>query len=260
MFRKHRIAVVVPAHNEARLIVRVVESVPSWVDEVIVVDDASTDATLQVLSAAAPPCSMVTHRHTTNAGVGGAIISGYRLALTRGHDIAVVMAADAQMDPADLPFLLEPIVRNQADYAKGDRLAWPGVRREMPLPRYLGNTVLSFLSRVFCGYPRVRDSQCGYTAITTQLLDRIDLDSVYPRYGFPNSLLFELSRCKARLAQVPVRPIYGDEISGISLFTALVRVPLVIVSCGLRRLFGSGALRALPPGRDDKDRTAGELP
>lgn len=260
MFRNHRIAVVVPAHNEARFIVKVIETLPSWIDEVIVVDDASSDRTLEALDTASAPCLVTKHRHCVNAGVGGAIVTGYKIALTRGHDIAVVMAADAQMDPADLPFLLDPIVRKQADYSKGDRLSWPGVRREMPMARYIGNTVLSFLSRWFCGYSQVRDSQCGYTAVTTKMLSLVDLDSVYPRYGFPNSLLTELRRCDARLAQVPVRPIYGDEISGISLFTALVRVPLVILGCGLRRLFKSPYCPALPPSRGGNDRAAGELP
>ena len=233
MFLDKTIAVVMPAHNEARLIVRAVEQVPDFVDHLIVVDDASTDETADVLRTQVSRRGLVFLRHETNQGVGAAIVSGYRKVLELGADVAAVMAGDAQMDPADLPMLLVPVVKGVSDYAKGDRLSWPGVAREMPLFRFIGNHVLSQLTRLTSGYANVRDSQCGYTVATADVLKRIDLGELYERYGFPNDMLAKLHAVGARLSNIAVRPVYRGEVSGISLVTALFRVPFVM----LRSLF-----------------------
>lgn len=229
------IAVVVPAYNEERLIARAVDQIPGFVDHVIVVDDASTDGTVGAFAAARPRPGLELLRHGVNRGVGRAIVTGYGRSLELGADVAVVMAGDAQMDPADLPRLLAPLVAGEADYVKGDRLAWPGVFQAMPLARFLGNHGLTWLTRLSSGYRQVRDSQCGYTAIGRAALGRLDLSAIYGRYGYPNDLLAHLHAMDARLAQVPVRPVYGEEVSGISWFTALVRVPLVLLRSFLRR-------------------------
>ena len=229
MFQGKRIAVVIPAHNEAELIVRAVTQVPDYVDDIVVVDDASTDGTLARVESSMSRRGLHCLRHGANGGVGAAIVSGYKQALLLGADVVGVMAGDAQMDPADLPRLLAPVAAGRADYAKGDRLSWPGAFRQMPRLRFIGNHVLSLLTRITSGYRRVRDSQCGYTAASAEILSRVDLDRLYQRYGFPNDMLAHLHTLGARLAQVAVRPVYGSERSGISLFTACVSVPWVLL-------------------------------
>jgi glycosyltransferase involved in cell wall biosynthesis len=229
MFNGKRIAVVIPAHNEAELIAQAVEQVPEFVDDIIVIDDASTDGTLDVLRSSVSRLGLCCLRHQTNNGVGGAIVSGYKQALKRSADVVAVMAGDAQMDPADLPALLGPVVTGKVDYAKGDRLSWSGVFGTMPLSRFVGNHVLSFLTRFTSGYREVRDSQCGYTVVSAGILANIDLDELYQRYGFPNDMLAHLHSAGAHIAQVTVRPIYGREQSGISFFTAFVLVPWVLL-------------------------------
>ncbi len=233
MFLDHTVAVVVPAYNERKLVGRVIRTMPGLVDRVYVVDDASVDGTADQALAPADPRVRVL-RHAGNRGVGAAILTGYRAAIEEGMMLAAVMAGDGQMDPADLETLLRPVAMGQADYAKGDRLSWPGAFRRMPFSRYLGNHLFSVLSRMLCGYPELRDSQCGFTAIRVPSLAAMDLDAVYPRYGFPNDFLSRLSDLQVRLAQVPVRPVYGSERSGITLFTALVKMPLVILSAWVR--------------------------
>jgi glycosyltransferase involved in cell wall biosynthesis len=251
MFKGKRIAVVIPAHNEVELIVQAVEQVPDFVDDVIVIDDASTDGTSEVLRSAISRPGLYCLRHTKNNGVGGAIVSGYKHALKSGGEVVVVMAGDAQMDPADLPGLLNPVVDGRADYAKGNRLSWPGVFRVMPPARFVGNHVLSFLTRFTSGYREVRDSQCGYTAASARILAHLDLDGLYQRYGFPNDMLAHLHTAGARLAQITVRPIYGGERSGISWFTAFVLVPCVLLrSFWQRRL--RGRRQGLPVAVSDK--------
>src|SRR6185503_11258716 len=169
MFENRRVIVVVPAYNEAKLIDRVLDTMPALVDRVIVVDDASTDSTGELLLAARSRLGqrLVVIRHARNGGVGAAIVTGYRAALQEGPDDAmvVVMAGDAQMDPEDLPRLLLPVVRDLADYTKGNRLFTGEAWRIIPRHRYLGNAVLSLLTKIASGYWHVADSQSGYTVI-----------------------------------------------------------------------------------------------
>ena len=245
MFEGKTIAVVIPAYNEERLIARAVAGIPAFVDHVIVVDDASADGTVAALGAVAARPGLEVIRHAENRGVGAAIVTGYARSLSLGADVAAVMAGDAQMDPDDLPRLVAPVASGEADYAKGDRLSWPGVFRAMPLFRFVGNHALSVLTRLSSGYRDVRDSQCGYTAIGRGALARLDLAAVHTRYGYPNDLLAHLNAVGARLAQVPVRPIYGEEKSGISWYTALVRVPLVLARSFVRRKLGAARDRSI---------------
>lgn len=223
MYRQLQVAVVIPAFNEQRAIGEAVATVPAFVDRVIVVDDASTDATAATAQAAAEArggCVDVVV-HEVNRGVGGAIVTGYRRALATGCDVAAVMAGDGQMDPDDLPAVLDPIADGDADYVKGDRFRHPDVWTAMPPARIVGNVVLSAATKLTSGYHHVWDSQCGYTAIHRRALEAVELDDVWSRYGYPNDLLSRLHVAGARVVDVPVRPIYGPHWkSGINLGTA----------------------------------------
>lgn len=211
MYRQLRVAAVIPAYNEARAIGEAVTSVPDFVDAVIVIDDASADDTGARAAAAGRERGNVTVvRHEQNRGVGAAIITGYRRAFADSQiDVVCVLAGDGQMDPDDLPRLLDPIADGRADYVKGNRFLHPEVWREMPAVRLAGNIVLSLATKVTSGLWHIFDSQCGYTAISRQALLAIDLARVFPRYGYPNDLLARLAAAGARVADVCVRPVYG---------------------------------------------------
>lgn len=226
MFRGRRIAVVVPAFNEAGKIGRTVRSVPGFVDHVFVVDDASRDGTARI-ARRSQRRGLTVLQHERNCGVGAAIATGYAAAMQAGAEVTAVMAGDSQMDPADLVSLISPVVFGAADYAKGNRFAWPGgVYRVMPLSRLVGNVALSYLTRLASGYPNIFDSQCGYTAANRHALGLILSGEVFPRYGYPNDLLARLGALGARVVDVPVRPVYGPEWrSGIRI--AAVIVPLL---------------------------------
>ena len=193
MYQQLRIAVVIPAYNEERAIARVVADVPAYVDHVIVVDDASSDGTAAAARAAvAERTGGEVVVHEVNRGVGGAIVTGYHRGLALGVDAVAVMAGDGQMDPADLPSLLDPIAAGVADYVKGNRFLHPEVWTAMPPARIVGNLVLSAATKLTSGYRHVFDSQCGYTAISRRALETVELDGVFPRYGYPNDLLSRL--------------------------------------------------------------------
>lgn len=234
VYRGLRIAVVIPAFNERGKIAATVATVPEIADHIVVVDDASHDDTLHQAELAAlgraEPARVEVIRHAENRGVGGAITTGYHRALAIGADVAAVMAGDGQMDPDDLPALLDPIAGGAADYVKGNRFLHPAIWRTMPATRIVGNLVLSAATRVTSGYRHVFDSQCGYTAIHRRALAAIELDKLFPRYGYPNDLLSRLHVADMRVVDVPVRPIYGPAWrSGIHLGTALHPMPWVLL-------------------------------
>jgi glycosyltransferase involved in cell wall biosynthesis len=235
MYQGHTIGVVIPAFNEERFIPRTLGTMPGLVDRITVVDDGSHDGTAaQVRQAGDPRVELI--RHDRNQGVGGAILTGYRHLMDAGLDVLVVMAGDGQMDPEDLPALLDPVVAGTADYAKGNRLYHPDTPRVMPAWRLVGNVALSVLTRVTAGYPGIVDSQCGYTATRAEILSRIALEKVYPRYGFPNDLLAHLHSAGARITHVQVRPIYEGQGTGIRPLTAVPALSWVLTRSLVQRL------------------------
>lgn len=225
MLENQRICVVIPAFNEERLLPRTLEGIPSWVDLVLVIDDASQDQTSnrslawieqragrdKSLKGGVTAFELI--QHVENQGVGAAIRTGYQAAITRGADIIVVMAADNQMDPADLPQLLAPILSHEADYVKGNRFLHPK-RSRMPFARRSAGYALGWLTSKATGYA-ISDSQCGYTAISSGALERLPLQELWPRYGYPNDLLALAAQSGLRVLEAPVAPVYADEQSGI---------------------------------------------
>jgi len=234
VFQDFRVAVVIPAYNEELLIARTVGRVPDFVDYVVVVDDASADHTHIAAAAALNGRPSAVLRLKQNQGVGRAISSGYRAAIAAGADVIVVMAGDDQMDPADLPLVLAPIVEGRADYVKGNRLAHP-MAQEMPKVRRFGTHILARVTGVVAGLSELDDSQCGYTAITALAVHRVDLDRVYPRYGYPNDLLIRLSEAGLRIAQVPVRPVYADEVSGLAIHKVILPISTILLRGAARK-------------------------
>ncbi|HLG07647.1 MAG TPA: glycosyltransferase family 2 protein [Gaiellaceae bacterium] len=224
MLEGKRVAVVVPAFDEERLVSETIRGIPDFVDRIYVVDDASRDGTAEQAGAVGEP-RVELIRHEKNSGVGAAIVSGYRRALEEEIDVTCVMAADNQMDPAELRLLVEPVARGEIEYAKANRLVSGEAWKVIPRTRYLGNAVLSLLTKIASGYWHVADSQAGYTAISLDALRRLDLDRLYPRYGFPNDVLVHLNVQNARVRDIPSRPIYDvGEQSGIRLRAVVPRI------------------------------------
>ena len=247
MLEGKRVAVVVPAYDEEALVGETLRGIPEFVDAVYVVDDASHDATgdrARELGEA----RIEVIRHETNQGVGAAILTGYRHALERGIDVVCVMAADNQMDPAELHGLVEPVARGEVDYAKANRLVSGEAWKIIPRTRYLGNAVLSLLTKIASGYWHVADSQAGYTAISRDALGRLDLDGIYPRYGFPNDMLVHLNVQNARVRDVPSRPIYHENgQSGIRLRSVIPRISWLLFKAFWWRLGQKYVIRDFHP-------------
>jgi glycosyltransferase involved in cell wall biosynthesis len=218
VWKAARVAVVVPAYREEALIATMLRGVPSFVDQVIVVDDASPDGTSRAVENVGS-ARVVLLRHPENRGVGAALATGYHHAIEHHADVIAVMAGDNQMDPADLPRLLDAIVEGGADYAKGNRFVHAEVAN-MPLPRRVAGKCLAWLTRRAAQLD-IDDSQCGYTAMGARAARAVPWHELWPRYGYPNDLLILLGRRGFRVAEVPVRPVYADERSGVRPWHAL---------------------------------------
>ena len=219
MIEGKSVAVVIPAYQEEELLPATLGGIPDFVDRIYVVDDASRDGTVgRARTAANGDQRISVIPRDRNGGVGAAVVTGYQQARDDGMDVTVVMNADNQMDPDDLAHLATPVANGEVDYAKANRLFTGQAWEVIPHTRFFGNAILSLLTKIASGYWHVADAQSGYTAISLPMLERLSLDELYPRYGFPNSMLLHLNVWNAKVRDVPSRPIYGvGERSGIKL-------------------------------------------
>jgi len=249
MYRDKKVSVIVPAYNEEKLIANVLKTIPGFVDHIVVVDDASSDRTGEIVKSKQEGDSRIAYvRHPENTGVGGAIATGYKWARDKGIDISVVMAGDAQMDPRDLPGLLNPIADGEVDYSKGNRLFTGKAWRVIPKSRYFGNAILSFLTKIASGYWHVADSQSGYGAVALQVLKTIDLETIYKRYGMPNDLLVKLNVYHFRVRDVPINPIYGiGEKSGLKIYKVVFTLSFLLLRLFFWRLKEKYVIRDFHP-------------
>src|SRR5262249_38031759 len=217
------------------------------VDRIFVVDDCSSDATAERARQVDDPRVEVIS-HETNQGVGAAIVTGYKRALAERMDATAVMAGDNQMDPDELESLTTAVVRDELDYAKANRLFTGSAWKLIPRNRYLGNAVLSLLTKVASGYWHVADSQAGYTVISLRMLQLLDLERIYTRYGFPNDMLVHLNVWNARVRDVPSRPIYGvGERSEIRIRRVVPRISWLLWKGFFWGMRENSAIRVSPP-------------
>ncbi len=249
--KNKRIAVVVPAFNEEKLIKRVIETMPKFVDAVYIVDDHSTDGTAEVAEKAIKREKikrMQLIQLEKNSGVGAAIVRGYQEALKDNMDVMAVMAGDAQMDPDDLESVVIPIVLGEADYVKGNRLFTGEAWQIIPRYRYLGNAFLSLLTKISSGYWHLADSQTGYTAISAETATLIPLEDLFPRYGYPNHILAMLNVYNRRVKDVPIRPVYNiGEKSGIRLWREIPGLTFLLTRNFLWRMMHKYVIRDFHP-------------
>ncbi len=230
MYKGKSIGIVVPAYNEELLIGKTLSTIPDFVDKIFVIDDASKDRTKEItLEFQQKDLRIVLIHHTNNQGVGQSLIDGYVASREAGLDITAVMAGDAQMDPDDLPAVLDPIAEGWSDYVKGNRLLREEVVARMPKHRYIGNSVLTLLTKFATGYWRIIDPQCGYTAISLKALSTIHIEDMIKGYGYNAHILNMLNLNNFRVCDVEIRPVYGEEKSGIKLRNYVPKVGRLII-------------------------------
>ncbi len=247
-----RIGVVIPCFRTKQHILNVLREIPDQVDRIYVVDDACPEQTGLVVSAALMQLvskdRIVIITHTKNQGVGGAVISGYRAAISDAMDVVVKIDGDGQMDPSILPLFISPIAERRADYTKGNRFFELESLRDMPSLRLFGNSALSLINKFTSGYWDVMDPTNGYTAIHTKVLKRIPLDKLAARYFFESDMLFRLGTLRAAVVDVPMVARYADEKSGLRIGKVLLDFPGKYVLRFLKRVFYNYLLRDFNAG------------
>jgi len=245
MFRGKRVAVVVPALDEANHIGGVLRRMPECVDIVIVVDDGSRDGTAAVAQSLDDGRISII-RHARPAGVGGATVAGMRAALERGAELVAKVDGDGQMDPALLPSLLDPLCEGYG-YAKGNRFLRPDALREMPRVRLVGNFLLTFLTKLASGYWHIFDPQNGYLAARAEVLRLLDLDRISRDFFFENDMLIHLNVHGVRVRDVPLEARYGTEESSLQIRRVLLTFPYKLFRGFWYRIYEKYILRDFSP-------------
>lgn len=246
MYKQRRIAVVVPAFNEADHVASVLRSIPDYVDHIIAVDDCSEDGT----RAAIDQCDderISALATTSNEGVGGATMVGYRKALELNCDAVVKVDGDGQMATEHLHLLLDALVEQGYDYAKGNRFMAGASVSGMPRHRLFGNIILTFINKLASGYWHIFDPQNGYTAISGKALRRLDFKLIHRRYFFENDMLIALNFHNARVRDVPIPARYADERSHLNPLKIGVTFPLLFIPRFWRRIYHKYVLHDFSP-------------
>jgi len=250
MYKGQKIAVVVPCFNEQEHIGKVIETMPEFVDKIVAVDDNSTDNTPLELREYVKKMGqrLISIRHPKKIGVGGAIVTGYKWCKDNSFDVVAVMAGDNQMDPQELSHIIDPVVEGVVDYCKGNRFKNGQVWRYLSPTRYIGSAILTLFTKVVSGYWHISDSQSGYTAISLDALERIDLEEVYSSYGMPNDMLVKLNVAECRVKDIAIRPIYHTENnSKMRLYKVFFSIPLLLLRLFIWRMKEKYVIRDFHP-------------
>lgn len=288
MLNNRTIGVVVPAYNEEKQIGMVIETMPEFVDRIIIINDNSTDSTeakakeylktdhnastirlrkgeirrthhneaeillnelnrkeadyfipSKILNEDAVSDRIILISNSKNAGVGGSIARGYKWCKDYGIDCTAVMAGDGQMDPDELESICLPVVNNEVDYVKGNRLIHGSSMLYIPKTRFFGNSILSLITKIASGYWRISDTQTGYTSISLNALKSIKLYKIYRSFGMPNDLLVKLNMAYCTIREIPIKPVYriGEE-SKMRIYKVIPRISWLLFRSFFKRLWG----------------------
>ncbi len=234
MFNEQTIGVVIPSYKVRKFLKKVVTDLPEYIDYIIVIDDACPEKSFQVVKGVQ---KVVFIKHSVNSGVGAAVISGYKKAVELNIDIVIKIDGDGQMDSSYIPSLILPLIQGQADYAKGNRFRDFKALRAMPKVRLFGNSVLSFLSKIASGYWSIMDPTNGFTAITKETIEILDLDNVSKRYFFESDILINLNINNKVVKDISIPAQYGEEDSSLNVKKIIFQFPPKIIKGFTKRIF-----------------------
>jgi len=240
---KKVVAVVIPCYKVQKQIIGVLNSIGNEIDHIIVVDDCCPDNSADLVEKKFLDERLILIRMEKNSGVGGAVIQGYKKAIEMKVDVIVKLDGDGQMDPSRIADLIDPIVKNKADYTKGNRFFNVESLGKMPAVRLIGNAGLSFLSKLSTGYWNIFDPNNGFTAVDSKVLKNIPLNKIEKRYFFESDMLFRLNLARAVVIDVPIEAIYGDEISNLSAGKSIFEFSFKHFRNLLKRIFYNYFLR-----------------
>jgi dolichol-phosphate mannosyltransferase len=237
------IVVVIPCYRTTRHVLEVISSIGSEVARVYVIDDACPDGTGKYVEEHCLDHRVRVIYHEHNQGVGGAVMTGYRAAISDSADVIVKVDGDGQMDPGLIPGFVAPIVAGEADYTKGNRFFDLEAVRSMPRSRLFGNAILSFITKLSSGYWDLFDPTNGFTAIHRDVAKHLPFTKISRRYFFETDMLFRLNTLRAVVVDIPMDAKYGDEVSNLKISKIMGEFLVKHVRNFAKRLFYNYYLR-----------------
>jgi glycosyltransferase involved in cell wall biosynthesis len=207
--------VVIPTYKARNHILEVINGIGPEVARIYVVDDCCPDGSGDLVAANCKDTRVTVIKHTENQGVGGAVMTGYQVAIADGMEVLVKIDSDGQMDPTLIKDFVTPIVNGESDYTKGNRFFDLEKVRSMPNVRIFGNAVLSLMCKFSSGYWNIFDPTNGYTAIHAEVARRLPFKKISRRYFFETDMLFRLNTLRAVVMDIPMDANYGDEVSNL---------------------------------------------
>jgi len=217
MEKTKKVAVVIPSYKVTRHIIDVISGIGHEVSHIYVVDDACPDGSGNLVIQQCQDSRVRVLFHRKNQGVGGAVMTGYQAAIKDGVEVIIKLDGDGQMDPKLIPLFIEPILRGEADYTKGNRFYDLEELHRMPKIRLFGNAVLSFMSKISSGYWDLFDPTNGFTAIHAAVAQRLPCQKIDQRYFYETDILFRLNTLRAVVLDIPMTAQYGDEVSNLKI-------------------------------------------
>jgi len=237
------IAVVIPCYKVTAHILEVINDIGAEVWRIYVVDDACPDGSGNYVQAHLTDPRVIVLRHESNKGVGGAVMTGYKAAITDGASIIVKVDGDGQMDPGLIPLFVYPILAGEADYTKGNRFFDLEQVRSMPRLRVFGNAILSLMAKLSTGYWDLFDPTNGYTAIHRDVATLLPIDRISQRYFFETDILFRLNTLRAVVVDVPMEAKYAEEVSNLKISSIVGEFLIKHARNFIKRLFYNYYLR-----------------
>ena len=221
MYRNHKICAIIPVYNEQKQIKNVINGLPNFFDQIIVIDDKSKDSTVEIIEQTQKSNDkVILIKKKIREGAGSAKKEGYLFAKKTDNDIFVTLDGDGQMDNNEIVNLIDPIIENRFDFTKANRLSHVEVFKNMPKHRFLGNSILTLFTKIASGYWHVTDTQTGFTACNRKIIETLPFEKLYHSYGYPNHLLVMLNIYNYKVGDISSKPIYNvGEKSHINIFT-----------------------------------------
>ncbi|PIP30780.1 glycosyl transferase, partial [bacterium (Candidatus Howlettbacteria) CG23_combo_of_CG06-09_8_20_14_all_37_9] len=246
MYRNNKIVAVIPAYNEEKLIGKVIQKMPAFIDNMIIINDGSHDKTEDAIIKTGDN-RVIYIKNENNIGVGGSVCKGAEKAKKIKADIIVTMAGDDQCDPKYLPKLLDPIIEDKCDFTKGNRFFSRDSLHGMPFHRIFGSIVLSFMNKIASGYWSIFDPQNGYSAQSFRAFEKIDFNRITKRFAYENDLLINLNIIDARVKDIPIPALYGEEASSMKIWKIVPSFSWFLFKGFFRRIFRKYVIRGFHP-------------
>ena len=209
MISEKKIAVIIPVYNVGESIIKFLDLIPDYIDQIYIVDDFCPLKTGEfALKNLKQKNKLNVIFNKKNLGVGGAMKIGYQKCLNSNLDIIVKIDGDNQMDPNQIKDLVEPILSMNIDYCKGNRFLNMAEIENYPSIRFYGNIFLSFMSKLSSGYWNIYDPVNGFTAINSNILKKLNFNKIDDGYYFESDMLFNLYLLGGKVKDISVNIRY----------------------------------------------------